>query len=103
MLWDPKNKKSVSSRYVTLDVASMVKPTVSRQVELGKTKLGVLQWVESDASSRSPGGSVCLVLVGNLTGLTPGRDHVALRDTKHIEAVVPVVSKEPRRIHGSGL
>ena len=36
----------------------------------------------------------------NLTGLTPGRDRVALGDTKHIEAVVPVIQrtkKNPRK------
>ena len=29
-LWDPKNKKFVSSRHVTLEEASMVKPTISQ-------------------------------------------------------------------------
>jgi len=38
-LWDPKNKEFVSSRHVTLDEASIVKPTVSRQVEMRKTKV----------------------------------------------------------------
>ena len=37
-LWDSKNKECVSSRHVTLDEASMVKPTVSQQVETMKTK-----------------------------------------------------------------
>ena len=30
MLWDPKNKEFVLSRHVTLDEASMVKPTISQ-------------------------------------------------------------------------
>jgi len=37
-LWDPKNKEFVSSRHVTLHEASMVKPTVSQQVEKMKIK-----------------------------------------------------------------
>jgi len=38
-VWDLENKKVVSSRHVTLDEASIVKPTVSQQVEMMKTKL----------------------------------------------------------------
>ena len=39
-LWDPKIRKFVSSRQVTLDKASMVKPNVSQQVETMKTAVG---------------------------------------------------------------
>ena len=52
-LWDPKNKEFVSSRHVTLDEASMVKPTVSQQVKTMKTKLVLSQRVESDVTPRS--------------------------------------------------
>ena len=55
-LWDLKNKKFVSSRHVTLDEASMVKPTVSQQVETIKTKLFLSQRVESDTTSHSSVG-----------------------------------------------
>jgi len=48
-----KNKEFVSNRHVTLEEASMVKPTISWQVEIGKTK-GVSQWVESDATPHCP-------------------------------------------------
>ena len=48
-LWNPKNKEFVSSRHVTLDEASIVKPTVSRQVEMRKTKV-VSQRMEVDAT-----------------------------------------------------
>ena len=38
-LWDPKNSKFVSSRHVKLDETSMVKSTVSQQLETMKNKL----------------------------------------------------------------
>ena len=37
-IWDPKDKKFVLSRDVTFDEASMLKPTISQQVEIAKTK-----------------------------------------------------------------
>jgi len=37
-LWDPKNRGFISSRHVTLDEILVMKPTVSRQVEMRKTK-----------------------------------------------------------------
>ena len=57
-LWDPKNKEFVSSRHVTLDEALMVKPTISKQVEIMKIKSEVSQRVEVDATPHCPVGSV---------------------------------------------
>jgi len=51
-IWDPKDRKFVLSRDVTFDKASMLKPTISQQVEIEKTKR-VLQQVKSDATSPS--------------------------------------------------
>ena len=52
-LWDPKNKKFVSSKHVTLDEALMSRPTVFQQMEIEKTKLVLSQRVESDTTPRS--------------------------------------------------
>ena len=38
-LWDPKNREFISSRHVTLNEASFMKPTISWQVEMGNTKV----------------------------------------------------------------
>ena len=51
-IWDTKDKKFVLSRDVTFDEASMLKRTISQQVEIEKTK-GISQQVESDATSSS--------------------------------------------------
>ena len=37
-LWDPENKKIVLSQHVTFDETSLLKSTVSQQVERTKTK-----------------------------------------------------------------
>ena len=52
-IWDHKDKKFVLSRDVMFDKASMLKFTISQQVEIEKTK-GILQQVESNATSPSP-------------------------------------------------
>ena len=56
-LWEPKNKKIVLSQHVTFDETSVLKSTVSQQVERTKTK-EVSQRVEVDATLSSPVGSV---------------------------------------------
>ena len=96
-LWNPKNKKFVLGRHVTLNKASVVKPTVSWQVKLGKTKLGVSQLEESDASSHSPGSSVCSVSVRISPIVTLGRDRVVLENTEHIEVVVSVAARRTKK------
>ena len=48
-LWDLKNKKIMLSRHVMFDKNSVLKSTVSQQVETTKTK-EVSQWVEVDAT-----------------------------------------------------
>ena len=53
-----KNIEFVSSRYVTLDEASMVKPIVSQQVETMKTKSEVSQRVENNTTPHYPVGLV---------------------------------------------
>ena len=57
-LLDLENKEFVSSRDATLDEASMVKPTVSQQVDIMKIKSEVSQWVEVDATPHYPVSSV---------------------------------------------
>ena len=52
-LWDPENKKIVMSQHVTFDETSVLKFTVSQQVERTKTK-EVSQRVEVDATPPSP-------------------------------------------------
>ena len=56
-LWDPENKKIMLSKHVTFDETSLLKSTISQQVESLKTK-DILQWVEVDAIPLSPVGSV---------------------------------------------
>ena len=72
----------------------MVKPTVSRQVKMGKTKSEVSQRVESDATPESPG---CLVLVGFSPVVTLGGDGVALRDTECISFAARRTRSNPRK------
>ena len=55
-LWDPENKKIVLSQRVMFDETSVLKSTVSQQVEKTKTKK-VLQRVQVDATPSSPVGS----------------------------------------------
>jgi len=80
-LWDPKNREFISNRHVTLDEASVMKPTISRQVEIRKTK-GVSQRVEVDATPHCPVGSVSS---GIPSVVTEGGDRVADMDTEHVE------------------
>jgi len=58
--------KFIFSRDVTFDEASMLKPTISRQVEIIKTK-EVLQQVENDANSPSIESSVSLRIMPKVT------------------------------------
>ena len=51
-IWDQKDNKFILSRDVTFDEASLMKPTVSQQVETSKTK-ELLQQVEIDADPPS--------------------------------------------------
>jgi len=77
-LWDPEYKKIVLSRHVTFDKSSVLKSTVSQQVERTKTKK-LSQRVEVDATPPSPVGSVS---VKTLPDVTLGGDHVARVDTE---------------------
>jgi len=77
-LWDPKNKKIVLSQNVTFDETSVLKSTVSQQVERTETKK-VSQRVKVDATPPSPVGSVS---VKTSPDVTPGGDHVARVDTE---------------------
>ena len=72
-LWDPENKKIMLSRHVTFDEISVLKSTVSQQVERTETK-EVSHRVEVDATPPSPVG---LVSVKTSPDVTPGGDHVA--------------------------
>ena len=71
-----KDKKFVLSRDITFDQTSMLKPTISQQVEIEKTK-GISQQVESDATSPSLERSVSLEII---LKVTRGSDQVAEQD-----------------------
>jgi len=73
----------VLSRHVTFDETSVLKSTVSQQVERTKTKK-VSQRVEIDATPPSPVGSVS---VKTSLDVTPGRDHVARVDIEPVEDI----------------
>jgi len=51
-MWDPKDRKFVLSRDVTFNEASMLKPTISQQLEIEKTK-EISQQVETNANPPS--------------------------------------------------
>jgi len=70
------DRKFVLSRDVTFDVASMLKPTISQQVKIEKTK-GVSHQVKSDATSPSLEKSESLEIIPTVT---QGSDHLAEQD-----------------------
>ena len=74
----PENKKIVLSQHVTFDETSLLKSTVSQQVEMTKTK-DVSQRVEVDATPPPTVGSVS---VRTSPDVTPGEDHVASFDAE---------------------
>ena len=76
-IWDPKYKKFIFCRDVTFDEASMLKPTISQQVKIEKTK-GISQQVESDFTSPSLKRSVSLEIIPTVT---QSSDHAADQDT----------------------
>jgi len=82
-LWDPENRKIVVSQHVTFDESSVLKFTVSQQVERTKTKK-VSQQVEVDATPPSLVGSVS---VRTLLNVTPGGDYVVSFDTEQVENI----------------
>jgi len=104
-IWDPKDKKFVLSRDVTFDKASMLKPTISKQVEIEKIK-GISQQVESDATSSSLERSVSLEII--LT-VIQGSDHVTDQDTMMMQikdrlwvmSINPLQLEELDKIHVS--
>ena len=71
------------SQHVTFDETSLLKSTISQQVERTKTK-DVLQQVEIDATPLPPIGLVSVKISPNVT---PRRDHVAGLDTKQVENI----------------
>ena len=82
-LWDPENKKIVLSQHVTFDETSLLKSTISQQVERTKTK-DVSQQVEVDATPPSPVGSVS---VKTSLDVTPGGDHVTSFDAEQVDDI----------------
>jgi len=82
-LWDPENKKIVLSHYVTFDETSVLKFTVSQQVERTKTKK-VSQRVKVDGTPPSPVGSVS---VRTSPDVTSSGDHVANFDAEQVEDI----------------
>ena len=82
-LWDTENKKIVLSRHVTFDEISVLKSTVSQQVERTKTK-EVSQTVEVDATPPSAVGSASVKTSPNVT---QGGDHVARVDVDQVEDI----------------
>jgi len=65
-IWDLKDRKFVLSRDVIFDEASILKSTISQQVEIERTK-EVSQQVESDATSSSLERSVSLKIIPKVT------------------------------------
>jgi len=82
-LWDPENKKIMLSRHVTFGETSVLKSTVSQQVERTETK-EVSQRVEVDATLSSPVGSA---LEKTSPNVTPGGDHETKVDAEHVEDI----------------
>jgi len=80
-IWHPKDKKTILSRDVTFDEASMIKPTNSQQVE-GKKITEVSQQVKSDATPRTQGSSLSFEILQTVTW---DENHVAAEDTKDTE------------------
>jgi len=74
----------VLSKHVTFNKTSLLKSTISQQVERLKTKK-VSQRVEVDATSPTPVDSVSVRISPDMT---PGGDHVAVMNTKQVELVV---------------
>ena len=87
-LWDPKNKKIVLSQHVTFDETSVLKSTISQQVERTKIKK-VSQRVEVDATPPSSVGSVS---VKTSPDVTSGGDHVARVDAEQVKTLIRMSS-----------
>ena len=75
-IWNLMDKKFVFSRDVTFDETSMLKSTISQQMEIEKIK-EVSQQVESDATSPSLERSVYLEIIPTVT---QDSDHVVEQD-----------------------
>jgi len=92
-LWDSENKKIVLSKHVTFNETSLLKFIISQHVERLKTK-DVSPRVEINAT---PPSSVDSVSLGS-HWMSPGRDHVAVMDTKQVELVAAKrTNLNPRR------
>jgi len=89
-LWDPENKKIVLSKHVTIDETSLLKSTISQQVERLKTK-NVSQRVEVDATPPLSVGSESVRISPDV--ILSG-DQVASLDAEQIEAKVDLVTAE---------
>ena len=79
-LLNSENKKIASSKYVTFDETSLLKSTVSQQVERMKTK-NISQQVNVDATPPSPIGSVP---VGISPDVTPSGYHATGLDAEQV-------------------
>ena len=101
-IWDPKDKKFVLSRDVTFDEASMLKPKISQQVEIIKTK-EVLQQVKNDANPLSLESSASVRIIPKVTqGNDQADDEVDADDEEGQEQVMGDVPdstavRRPRR------
>ena len=80
-LWDSEIKKIVLSQHVIFDETSLLKSTISQQVERLKIK-DVSQRVEVDATPPPP---ICSVR--SSPDVTPGGDHVASFDAEQVEDI----------------
>jgi len=79
--WVPENKKIVLSQHVMFVETSVLKSTVSQQVERTKIK-DVSQRVKVDATPPPPVGSVSM---RTSPDVTPSKDHVASFDAEQVE------------------
>jgi len=82
-LWDPENKKIMLSKHVTFDETSLLKSTISQQMERLKTK-DVLQRMEIDVIPPPPVGSVSVKISPDVT---PSGDHVASLNAKQVKDI----------------
>jgi len=65
-IWDPKDMNFIFSRDITFDETSMLKPKITQQVKIVKTK-EVSQQVENDANPPSLESSVSLRIMSKVT------------------------------------
>ena len=85
-----QKQENLLSKHVMFNETSLLKSTISQQVEKMKIK-NVSQWVKVDATPPSPDNSISVEISLNVT---PGGDHVASLDAEQIEGKADLVVAE---------